>query len=44
MKIRIIKECNFPIDSIQDLGKERNENAIKNGFAVEVKEKKSVKK
>jgi hypothetical protein len=34
MEIKIIKKCNLPIDSIQDLGQERNERAVKKGLAV----------
>jgi len=43
MEIKIIKKCNLPIDSIQDLGQERNKRAVKNGLAVwhEVKPKKT---
>jgi len=33
MKIKIIKECNFPVGSIQDLGDERNERAVRLGLA-----------
>lgn len=43
MEIKIIKKCNLQIDSIQDLGQERNERAVKKGLAVwnEVKPKKT---
>ena len=33
MEIKIIKKCNFPVDSILDLGEERNERAISKGLA-----------
>jgi hypothetical protein len=33
MEIKIIKQCNLPIGSIHDLGKERNERAVKKGLA-----------
>lgn len=43
MEIKIIKECNFPVGSIQDLGQERNERAVKKGLAEWVKENKKFK-
>lgn len=33
MKIKIIKKCNFPIDSVHDLGQKRNERAVAKGLA-----------
>jgi hypothetical protein len=38
MKIKIIKECNFPLDSIHDLGEERNERAVRIGLAKFVRD------
>jgi hypothetical protein len=43
MKIKIIKECNFPLGSIQDLGEERNTRAVRVGLAEWVKESKPKK-